>query len=428
VKIAFCAYDAKFQGGPTVWMQRLLPDLVRDGFEVDVLLLHWDATEDCVMMPNLSQSGLSIRHLPIGPKVHLRKRIRWIIGQVREIRPDVFVAHHVVPAWLAARYIRRAGIPTVGVIHSDEDFYEALVDHFCVDPAFRSVDTLVAVSEHLKSTLRSRKLRGTRVERIPCGCPVPEEVRGHNGEAPLEVLYLGRLAQKQKRILDLADAFLAASRQLESVRFTICGDGPERAEVVHRLEEAKDHHVRLLDPVSPDDVLALMQRHDVFVLLSDYEGLPIALIEAMGCGLVPVCLRIRSGVDELIRDDANGILVADRGDSFVSALQHLRDHPSDRQRIGSAARETVLTEYASEVNHRRWSNLLRDLGNRARSGRIPRPLRIPLPPIDPRFRYEDSHRGTQFKRFRGIVRRYRERLRLTLARVKRQLATFSGNS
>ena len=54
------------------------------------------------------------------------------------------------------------------------------------------------------------------------------------------------------------------------------------------------------------------------------NGLPIALIEAMACGVVPICLQTRSG---FVEHGVTGLLVRDRGKDFIAAVQRLRQEP-----------------------------------------------------------------------------------------------------
>jgi glycosyltransferase involved in cell wall biosynthesis len=76
--------------------------------------------------------------------------------------------------------------------------------------------------------------------------------------------------------------------------------------------------------LSPEKVKAKLRTLDVFLLLSDYEGLPVALLEAMAHGVVPVVTRIESGNTQLVRDGENG-LVLPVGDmtSFAIRLESL---------------------------------------------------------------------------------------------------------
>ncbi len=52
--------------------------------------------------------------------------------------------------------------------------------------------------------------------------------------------------------------------------------------------------------LSPYDIYKTLLKYNVFVLLSDYEGMSTSLMEAMACGLVPICTNIRSGTSEII--------------------------------------------------------------------------------------------------------------------------------
>jgi len=68
-------------------------------------------------------------------------------------------------------------------------------------------------------------------------------------------------------------------------------------------------------------VEARLADSDAFVLLSDYEGLPVALLEAMASTLVPVVTRINSGNSQLIREEENGLMF-EVGDAIACA-EHL---------------------------------------------------------------------------------------------------------
>jgi hypothetical protein len=103
-----------------------------------------------------------------------------------------------------------------------------------------------------------------------------------------------------------------------------------------------------------------MQNH-IFVLLSDYEGLPIALMEAMACGLVPVCSNIRSGMTELITQNETGFLVNDRNDGFVNTIKKIKSDYNLWQRLSEAARKKIVEEYSEEICNKRWLNFLKTI-------------------------------------------------------------------
>jgi len=391
--IMFCAYDTSHAaGGPLVWIQRLLPDLAQRGFDIHPILLQWDSAETCVVEHVLRDAGLAVRCLKLDNHATTPQRVRWLIDQAIELKPTVFVANHVIPAYFAASHLQRFGVKTAGVIHSDESFYEAIIERFYLSNRLPAPDAVVPVSAYLEKELTAKLPSNTRITRIPCGCPTPAvNPEKRHQDHPLRIMYAGRIVQEGKRILDLTDAFTAAAQLVPGTEYSIFGDGPEQQAVADKLALSKDARVILHGPVSPDVMVQQMQQHDAFVLLSDYEGLPIALVEAMACGLVPICYDFRSGSNEVIQDGVNGIIIKDRGPSFIAAIQQLNENPSLRKRLAANARITVDQEYSSSINHGRWAGLLANLDKEAAPNLRPirQPMRLQLPPIEPRFRGED---------------------------------------
>lgn len=94
---------------------------------------------------------------------------------------------------------------------------------------------------------------------------------------------------------------------------------------------------------------------DLFVLPSVREGLPIALIEAMSSGLPCIATHLAGSTDVLIEDQVNGILVApDDVTGIAAALRLLLTDHDMAQRLGSAARATVLDRYAIQTAAASW--------------------------------------------------------------------------
>ena len=80
--------------------------------------------------------------------------------------------------------------------------------------------------------------------------------------------------------------------------WTIIGDGPDGAAL--RAAWPESASVRYLGALTNAETIARLADHDVFVLPTRVEGLPVALLEAMGCGVVPVVSNIDSGVPDVV--------------------------------------------------------------------------------------------------------------------------------
>jgi glycosyltransferase involved in cell wall biosynthesis len=278
----------------------------------------------------------------------------------------------------------------VGVLHSDDSLHRGLQDAFVFGRKRFRISGLVCVSKALKDEVLARGPKDTTVSRIACGTAIPPTIV-KRVPSVLRLAYVGRLTQEQKRVTDLARVFCRVTRELPGVHASIFGDGPERGAVERILvSEGSGLPINLEGPIDSAKIQERLLEHDVIVLLSDYEGLPIALMEGMAGGCVPVCLRTRSGIPELVEDGVTGLLVNDRGDGFVNVIRKLRDEPGLWQRLSTAARAKIKDGYSSGTCAKQWAeflNLLHSWSGPKRAINIPR--RITLPPTHPGFAHQD---------------------------------------
>jgi colanic acid/amylovoran biosynthesis glycosyltransferase len=135
----------------------------------------------------------------------------------------------------------------------------------------------------------------------------------------------------------------------------IVGDGPDESRLAARIRELRlEDRVRLAGRLTRDAVIEILQLSDVLVAPSvpsregRLEGLPVVIMEAMGCGLPVVASRL-SGIPELVIDDRTGYLVEPRDVAGIAAaLLRLADDPRLRWRLGAEARAEVERDF--EVN------------------------------------------------------------------------------
>lgn len=169
----------------------------------------------------------------------------------------------------------------------------------------------------------------------PAGLEEREVARAGLGVGAGKVLVagLGRLHPQKNWPL-----FLAVAREFSEVEFVIAGTGPEEA----RLRAAAGGNVRFVGFRDPAEVLAAA---DVFLLTSDYEGMPMTLLEAMSCGVAPVVSAV-DGCRDILGDGAGG-LMAEAGNvgDFAAKLGPLIASAEERTALGSAARDKVLRTY-----------------------------------------------------------------------------------
>ena len=150
------------------------------------------------------------------------------------------------------------------------------------------------------------------------------------------VLIVGRLA-KSKNIEVVCEAFerlKLAGRRLECV---VVGEGPERDELEWKVAEmGLVDSVRFTGELPLEEVLQCCERSNVFVLASEEEGWPNALVEAMSFGLA--CIGTECGLIPQMLAEGRGLLVKPRDvDSLATALQFVAEHPKEATLMGVRA-------------------------------------------------------------------------------------------
>jgi colanic acid/amylovoran biosynthesis glycosyltransferase len=414
IRVDLVVYDyPDAVSGPISWALRMPLILQGLGFSIRVLSFYWGESGAGVLARSLQSQGIPLLSQPFGST---EQNTCFLLHAVASDVPDVFIANHVVPALLLSGWLRRQGIPTVGVLRSDDVFYHGVIDSFVSGRAYDRLSQVVCVSQFLAQAV-ANKNRRMPVLTIPSGTPLPEELAQPSDT--LRLIYSGRLVQEQKRIKETVDAMILACQKIDGVQAVILGEGPERHRLEARVGES-GADVRFAGRLPVAEMLQELQKAHVIVLLSDYEGLPGSIVEGMACGLVPVCMNIRSGLTELIADGVNGFLVADRGQQFIDAIRLLRSSTDLWQRLSKAARLTVEQDFSLESGGWKWAGLIRRL---AATNSFRGPLKVPrsldLAPLHPALAAED-HRVSRVSNLQQLYQLTRSALGNLLKGVRNQ--------
>ncbi len=143
--------------------------------------------------------------------------------------------------------------------------------------------------------------------------------------------FVGRLA-RQKAVHRLVAAFAEVARSQERARLVVVGDGPDAAAA--RAQAAGLGVADRIIWTGVADGPEAMAAFDVFALCSLYEAFPYVLLEAMARGLPVVSTRV-GGVDELLGDGSNGVVVEqDDADGLRRALADLAGDAERRRAMG----------------------------------------------------------------------------------------------
>jgi colanic acid/amylovoran biosynthesis glycosyltransferase len=260
-------------------------------------------------------------------------------------------------------------------MHSDDPDYWCVAD--ALTPELHGGRS-VCVSQYLAKQLQ-QQVGATKPLVIPCGIALPLGLTSFSDQ-PFRVVYSGRMVERQKCIHQVVQALILACEASSQIEALLFGDGPARSaceQLVHQAGFAD--RIRFYGRVPPDQVQWYLQSSQAILLMSEFEGLPVALLEAMATGVVPVVRAIDSGIPELVQHERTGLLVTNDPAQAASALVRLCREPQLWHQCSTQARTHVQNSYNSEHCVQRWMELIQE-------AREPVPLSFPIDKLN--FRKE----------------------------------------
>jgi glycosyltransferase involved in cell wall biosynthesis len=282
-----------------------------------------------------------------------------VLRYFRSRRDGVLVTTRPGLNLLAARLAPR-GLTRVAQEHINLASHPPAL-HRAIVRAYGRFDAVVVLTEQDRAEYRrALKTGAPRLECIPNGVPPSS-----HPPAALDarvIIAAGRLLP-QKGFDLLLDAFHAVARRHPDWQLWIFGDGP--------LHDELDVRLARLNLTGRAHLKGFVERLDLhfvassmFVLSSRFEGLPMAMLEAMAAGLPVVAFDCPTGPAEVISHGRSGLLVpALDARALADAMCELIENPTRRRAMGTAAREES-GRYSIGAIAQRWESLFSSLARR----------------------------------------------------------------
>lgn len=347
-------------------------ELQRLGWEIDLVFTRDRAT--------VEQSAGSETRLPELPYRFLERHATgaegmWqaLIADVQRRAPcTVLMAYDFIANGFAPALTEDVGV-VMWLQADDGDYYEQAyrLGRYC--------NAVVCVSEHIKETVtalhpgigsRSHVIHNTSVsERDLAGARPPRSDR-------LRIVYTGRLVQYQKRILDFVALAEALDARGVPYEISLIGTFPVHDEAAGLFHERAARHldagtIRLPGRLSRERIFEALRASDFFVLLSDFEGLPLSLGEAMAAGCVPVVADMKSGISELLTSGENGLIVKGRDYArWAGVLVDLWNDRAALSEMSQRARRTVRDGFTVERIAQQFDELFRQVADEIATGYV----------------------------------------------------------
>jgi glycosyltransferase involved in cell wall biosynthesis len=266
---------------------------------------------------------------------------------------DTIHSHEFAMAVHGAVTARLTGCRHVITMHGNQWMTQRLRRRMALRWAFRNSAAVVAVSTDTRVHLeQSLGIRPGRIRTVLNGIPIPQAGPGHVraefgiGDDEVLLLAVGSLIPRKGHAI-LLDALAGLDGEGMDVRWhlVIAGQGPEREALERRVEErGLSGRVHLAG--QREDVAHLQSAADVFVMPSLWEGLPLAILEAM-FAKTAIVASATSGIPEAIEDGRDGLLVPPGdAEALAAALWRVLTDRSLRNRLVESAHERAHASFS----------------------------------------------------------------------------------
>ena len=305
----------------------------------------------------------NITYIPLGKgrmDGFLKRNItlyRGLRKLVIEKKPDVLISFMAEPNFRAIPACRGTETKVLISVRNDPDReYPTLIHRFIAKHLFRKADFTVFQTKDAQAWFPEKVHRKSEV--------VPNQVDYRFYETKLQgqkadIVTTGRL-EPQKNHRMLIDAFSRIADRI-SDNLIIIGEGSLRPALENQIRELGLTD-RVLLPGRSEDVPASIGNAKLYVLSSDFEGMPNALMEAMALGLPCISTDCPcGGPKELINDGESGFLVpVNNPETLASKMLEVLDDAELREKFGREAAKTARRFYP-DIVFEQWKKIITDL-------------------------------------------------------------------
>ena len=273
--------------------------------------------------------------------------LRFLLGHLREFRPDVLHAHNFgANTWARVLGLLFPDMAVVCHVHAgrmvtNQPARKARLERLL----FRRADLVIGLNQEMMDYLIGRlRVPEERALFLVNGIDMtrfsPPEAAVRN---PKEVVCVASLTDVKNHAC-LLGAWKRVADHVPEARLTLVGEGPLRSDLEEQAERLGIRGSVEFAGLQAD-VLPFYQRASVFTLASHREALPLSLLEAMATGAVPVASAV-GGIPEVIEDGVTGLLVPPGDEEgFARHLTSCLTRPEETLQRGRAARASVEGRY-----------------------------------------------------------------------------------
>lgn len=341
--------------------EKLIPETAQvhdqSRFEFHCLYFYYQEQN---IVDELEAAGIQVHLIPSG-NLGLFLQVQKVREFVRENNFDILHAH--LPwAGILARFVgQKLDIPIVYTEHNTWERYNK-VSYWGNRLTFKNQDVAIAVSNEVALSMQLNSIwdpykRGgrLRVKVVQNGVntdvfkKLNVEIKAFKNqlEIPEDSPVIGKVAvfRSQKRLWLWVAIAIRILKKHPQVHFLLVGDGEWKSRIVRQIEESgfsKNFHLVGVQK----EVIPYLNLMDIYLSSSEFEGLPIAMLEAMACE-VPVVATRAGGIGEVIQHGKQGFLTEiDAWEELEGYCEILLQNPQLRLSMGIASRAQVIENFS----------------------------------------------------------------------------------
>jgi lipopolysaccharide/colanic/teichoic acid biosynthesis glycosyltransferase/glycosyltransferase involved in cell wall biosynthesis len=318
--------------------------------------------EESVLGRELTALGIAVCPMPdmlesLNP-LKLWPAVQQLTELIHTHKPDLVHGHSAIGGLVSRVAAHRAQVPAVYTVHGFGFKPEvplvrrtaaALAEHMMA----RWTTQMICVSKYERELALNLSIDSDRVHVIANGIArLPAPSAGTSDHEPTQststvprLIMVARTKQPKRHDLLLQALAKVRNTLGYELPVTLAGDGPLTKQLQTQAADLNLKNITWAGDVS--HVSELLAQHDVFVLLSDHEGMPITVLEAMRAGLCVLASNL-PGIREQINAYQDGILVANTPDAVAEKLLQLVRDPHMRKRLGRAAQQKFEDSFTAE--------------------------------------------------------------------------------
>ena len=295
---------------------------------------------------------------------------RYIFSANHE-NDDVVFFHTLFPCYYFLKFRKNQRQKIVMVLHTNGETFKMSKIYYpklgtskyfrkilrIEEYTLQHVDRINFVSKSSKDNflLLHPQINPDKVFYIYNGVEITPIVDRRSLHFPLEIVCVASISDRKGQLFIIDALKKIDDRIKEKVHFTFVGDGISRAQLEKDVKDSGlNGYVTFIGVTNNVD--EYLKNSDIYILPSEDEGLPMAIIEAMRASL-PIISTSVGGIPEMIENGINGLLIAPNADSIENVLEHIED--CDWLSMGQCARRTFEDKFTLEKMLRGYSTILK---------------------------------------------------------------------